>query len=131
MSIIVDHGSLDYVCNYDKHEATVTIRYTCLIGLFMASQPSIIACGIPMTIVGTVLKFMAGPALMAASSAAFGLRGKSLRMAIAHAGSSSSWSGSIFAKEYNIYPDTLSTGVFFGMLIAVPTALIYYLVLAL
>ncbi|KAK8511486.1 hypothetical protein V6N13_024119 [Hibiscus sabdariffa] len=94
----------------------------------MASQPSIIACGIPMTIVGMVLKFMARTA---ACSAAFGLRGKLLRMVIMHVRSSSSCSDSIFAKEYDTYPDTLSTGVFFGMLIAVPVALIYYLVLAL
>ncbi|KAK8556884.1 hypothetical protein V6N12_003275 [Hibiscus sabdariffa] len=37
----------------------------------------------------------------------------------------------VFTKEYNVYPDTLSTGVIFGMLIAVPVALIYYLILAL
>ncbi|GMI94011.1 PIN-FORMED 8 [Hibiscus trionum] len=101
------------------------------IGLFMASQPSIIACGIRMTIVGMVLKFMAGPALMAAASAALGLRGRFLRMAIMQAALPPGVVPFVFAKEYNVYPDTLSTGVIFGMLIAVPVALIYYLVLAL
>ncbi|MBA0599453.1 hypothetical protein Gorai_005673, partial [Gossypium raimondii] len=42
--------------------------------LFMASQRSRIACGIRMTAVAMVMKFMAGPALIAASSAALGLR---------------------------------------------------------
>lgn len=48
----------------------------------MASRPSIIACGIRMAAVAMAMKFMAGPALMAASSAALGLRGKVLRVAI-------------------------------------------------
>ncbi|KAK8664001.1 hypothetical protein V6N13_083805 [Hibiscus sabdariffa] len=101
------------------------------IGLFMASQRSIIACGIRMTIVGIVLKFVAGPALMAASSAALGLRGRVLRVAIMQAALPPGVVPFVFAKEYNVYPDTLSTGVIFGMLIAVPVALIYYLILAL
>ncbi|KAL4386395.1 hypothetical protein GQ457_09G009320 [Hibiscus cannabinus] len=101
------------------------------IGLFMASQRSIIACGIRMTIVGIVLKFVAGPALMAASSAALGLRGKILRVAIMQAALPPGVVPFVFAKEYNVYPDTLSTGVIFGLLITVPVALIYYLILAL
>ncbi|KAL1077459.1 hypothetical protein V6Z11_D10G096500 [Gossypium hirsutum] len=44
------------------------------LGLFMASQRSRIACGIRMTAVAMVMKVMAGPALIAASSAALGLR---------------------------------------------------------
>ncbi|KAL4388273.1 hypothetical protein GQ457_09G009460 [Hibiscus cannabinus] len=95
------------------------------IGLFMASQRSIIACGIRMTIVGIVLKFVAGPALMAASSAALGLRGKILRVAIMQAALPPGVVPFVFAKEYNVYPDTLSTGVIFGLLITVPVALIY------
>lgn len=53
-----------------------------LIGLFMASRPSIIACGIRMAAVAMAMKFMAGPALMAAASLSLGLRGKLLRVAI-------------------------------------------------
>ncbi|KAJ9152548.1 hypothetical protein P3X46_026105 [Hevea brasiliensis] len=37
----------------------------------------------------------------------------------------------VFAKEYNIHPDMLSTGVIFGMLIALPIALAHYSLLAL
>ncbi|MBA0840607.1 hypothetical protein Goarm_003180 [Gossypium armourianum] len=44
------------------------------LGLFMTSQRSRIACGLRMTAVAMVMKFMAGPALIAASSAALGLR---------------------------------------------------------
>ncbi|KAI9153536.1 hypothetical protein LWI28_012791 [Acer negundo] len=52
------------------------------LGLFMASRPSIIACGTRMAVVAMVMKFLTGPALMAASSVAVGLRGKLLRVAV-------------------------------------------------
>ncbi|XVF14217.1 hypothetical protein REPUB_Repub09cG0039200 [Reevesia pubescens] len=100
-------------------------------GLFMASRPSIIACGVRMAAIAMVLKFMAGPALMAAPSAAFGLRGRLLRVAVVQAALPQGVVPFVFAKEYNVHPDILSTGVTFGMLIALPVALIYYLLLAL
>ncbi|GFY96369.1 auxin efflux carrier family protein [Actinidia rufa] len=37
----------------------------------------------------------------------------------------------VFAKEYNVHPAILSTGVIFGMLIALPITLVYYIVLGL
>ncbi|XWS40847.1 hypothetical protein CRYUN_Cryun17cG0031200 [Craigia yunnanensis] len=101
------------------------------VGLFMASRPSIIACGIRMAAVAMVMKFLAGPALMAASSTAFGLRGRSLRVAIMQAALPQGVVPFVFAKEYNVHPDILSTGVIFGMLIALPIALVYYLLLEL
>ncbi|XVE83837.1 hypothetical protein DITRI_Ditri16bG0119700 [Diplodiscus trichospermus] len=101
------------------------------LGLFMASRPSIIACGIRMAAVAMVLKFMAGPALMAAASEILGLKGKLLRVAIVQAALPQGIVPFVFAKEYNIHPDILSTGVIFGMLIALPVALVYYLLLAL
>ncbi|XP_022751911.1 auxin efflux carrier component 8-like isoform X1 [Durio zibethinus] len=101
------------------------------LGLFMASRPSIIACGIRMAAVAMIMKFMAGPALMAASSTALGLRGRLLRVAIVQAALPQGVVPFVFAKEYNVHPDILSTGVIFGMLMALPVALVYYLLLAL
>ncbi|MBA0697514.1 hypothetical protein Goari_021053, partial [Gossypium aridum] len=97
------------------------------LGLFMASRPSIIACGIRMATVAMIMKFIAGPALMAAASATFGLKGKLLRVAIVQAALPQGIVPFVFAKEYNVHPDILSTGVIFGMLIALPVALVYYL----
>ncbi|RID55770.1 hypothetical protein BRARA_G03013 [Brassica rapa] len=37
----------------------------------------------------------------------------------------------VFAKEYNVHPAILSTGVIFGMLIALPITLVYYILLGL
>ncbi|KAG8481678.1 hypothetical protein CXB51_026593 [Gossypium anomalum] len=90
-----------------------------------------IACGIRMTAVAMVMKFMAGPALIAASSAALGLRGRLLRVGIVQVTLPPGVVPFVFAKEFDVHPDILSTGVTFGMLIALPVALIYYLVLAL
>ena len=53
-----------------------------LTGLFMASRASIIACGTRMAVFAMAMKFVVGPALMAVSSIATGLRGKLFRVAI-------------------------------------------------
>ncbi|XP_058187984.1 auxin efflux carrier component 8 isoform X2 [Rhododendron vialii] len=52
------------------------------VGLFMASRANIIACGTRMAVLAMAVKFIAGPALMAVSSIAVGLRGTSFRVAI-------------------------------------------------
>ncbi|XP_031287318.1 auxin efflux carrier component 8 isoform X3 [Pistacia vera] len=51
------------------------------LGLFMATRPSIIACGTRLAAVAMALKFLLGPAVMAAASLACGLRGKLFRVA--------------------------------------------------
>ncbi|KAK0585404.1 hypothetical protein LWI29_028001 [Acer saccharum] len=101
------------------------------LGLFMASRPSIIACGTRMAVVAMAMKFLTGPALMAASSVAVGLRGKLLRVAVVQATLPQGIVPFVFAKEYNVHPDVLSTGVLFGLLVALPIAIAYYFMLAL
>ncbi|KAG7981851.1 hypothetical protein I3843_04G019300 [Carya illinoinensis] len=101
------------------------------LGLFMASRVSIIACGKRMAVVAMGMKFLMGPALMALSSTAVGLRGKIFREAIVQAALPQGIVPFVFAKEYDINPDILSTGVIFGILISVPIALGYYFLLAL
>ncbi|GAU35289.1 hypothetical protein TSUD_274910 [Trifolium subterraneum] len=96
------------------------------LGLFMASNSSIIACGPRMTIVAMGLKFLVGPALMAVASIVIGLRDTTLKAALPQG-----IVPFVFAREYNVHPAILSTGVLLGMLIALPVALIYYLILSL
>ena len=48
----------------------------------MAMQPKIIACGKSVAAVTMAIRFLFGPAVMAATSAAVGLRGTLLRVAI-------------------------------------------------
>ena len=53
-----------------------------LIGLFMALQPKIIACGNSVATFAMAVRFLTGPAVMAAASIAIGLRGTLLHVAI-------------------------------------------------
>ncbi|GLT95777.1 hypothetical protein SLE2022_134390 [Rubroshorea leprosula] len=101
------------------------------LGLFMALQPKIIACGNTIATVAMAVRFLTGPAVMAAASIAVGLRGVLLHIAIVQAALPQGIVPFVFAKEYNVHPDILSTGVIFGMLIALPITLVYYILLGL
>ncbi|CAB4311807.1 unnamed protein product [Prunus armeniaca] len=101
------------------------------LGLFMALQPRIIACGNSIAAFTMAVRFLTGPAVMAAASIAVGLRGTLLHVAIVQAALPQGIVPFVFAKEYNVHPDILSTGVIFGMLIALPITLVYYILLGL
>ncbi|XP_072973804.1 probable auxin efflux carrier component 1c [Typha angustifolia] len=101
------------------------------LGLFMALQPRIIACGNSVATFAMAVRFLTGPAVMAAASIAVGLRGTLLHVAIVQAALPQGIVPFVFAKEYNVHPDILSTAVIFGMLIALPITLVYYILLGL
>ncbi|XP_020578026.1 probable auxin efflux carrier component 1c [Phalaenopsis equestris] len=101
------------------------------LGLFMALQPRIIACGNKVATFAMGVRFLAGPAVMAAASIAVGLRGVLLHVAIVQAALPQGIVPFVFAKEYSVHPDILSTAVIFGMLIALPITLVYYILLGL
>lgn len=52
------------------------------LGLFMALQPKIIACGKTVATYSMAVRFLTGPAVIAATSIAIGLRGVLLHVAI-------------------------------------------------
>jgi len=97
----------------------------------MALQPNLIACGWRATGISMGVRFLAGPAVMAAASLAIGLRGTLLQIAIVQAALPQGIVPFVFAKEYNVHPAILSTMVIFGMLVALPITLLYYIVLGL
>ncbi|KAL5974099.1 protein that induces appearance of [PIN+] prion when overproduced [Asimina triloba] len=101
------------------------------LGLFMALQPKIIACGKSVAAFSMAVRFLTGPAVMAATSIAIGVRGVLLRVAIVQAALPQGIVPFVFAKEYNCHADILSTGVIFGMLIALPITILYYALLGL
>ncbi|KAL6566346.1 Peptidyl-prolyl cis-trans isomerase pin4 [Orobanche gracilis] len=101
------------------------------LGLFMALQPKMIACGNTVATFAMAVRFLTGPAVMAAASFAVGLRGALLHVAIVQAALPQGIVPFVFAKEYNVHPAILSTGVIFGMLIALPITLVYYILLGL
>ncbi|CAL4953018.1 unnamed protein product [Urochloa decumbens] len=100
-------------------------------GLFMAQQEKVLACGPCFAALGLVLKFALGPAAMAIGSIAVGLRGDVLRVAIIQAALPQSITSFIFAKEYGLHADVLSTAVIFGMLVSLPLLVGFYIVLEL
>ncbi|KAJ0031913.1 hypothetical protein Pint_13971 [Pistacia integerrima] len=99
------------------------------LGLFMALQPKIIACGKSVATFAMAVRFLTGPAVIAATSIAIGLRGVLLHIAIVQAALPQGIVPFVFAKEYNVHPDILSTAVIFGMLIALPITILYYVLL--
>ncbi|KAK4489644.1 hypothetical protein RD792_005456 [Penstemon davidsonii] len=101
------------------------------LGLSMALQPKIIACGKLVATLSMAVRFLIGPAVMATTSFAVGFRGALLHIAIVQAALPQGVVPFVFAKEYNVHPDILSTGVIFGMLIALPITLVYYILLGL
>ncbi|XP_066376192.1 LOW QUALITY PROTEIN: probable auxin efflux carrier component 1c [Miscanthus floridulus] len=101
------------------------------LGLFMALQPRIIACGNKVATFAMAVRFLTGPAVMAAASLAVGLRGTLLHVAIVQAALPQGIVPFVFAKEYGVHPDILSTAVIFGMLIALPITLVYYILMGL
>ncbi|XP_051146041.1 auxin efflux carrier component 7-like isoform X2 [Andrographis paniculata] len=101
------------------------------LGLFMALQPKLIACGNTVASFAMAVRFLTGPAVMAVASIAIGLRGSLLHIAIVQAALPQGIVPFVFAKEYNVHPAILSTMVIFGMLIALPITLVYYILLGL
>ncbi|XP_042517093.1 probable auxin efflux carrier component 1d isoform X4 [Macadamia integrifolia] len=101
------------------------------LGLFMALQPRIIACGKRLTAYGMLVRFVAGPAVMAVASIGVGLRGTILKVSIVQAALPQGIVPFVFAREYNLHPDMLSTAVIFGMIVSLPITVLYYILLGL
>nr|CAD1840274.1 unnamed protein product [Ananas comosus var. bracteatus] len=97
--------------------------------LFMALQPKIIACGKSVAAFSMAVRFLTGPAVIAATAITIGVRGVFLHIAIVQAALPQGIVPFVFAKEYNCHPDILSTAVIFGMLIALPITILYYVLL--
>ncbi|GMY13966.1 auxin efflux carrier component 5 [Fagus crenata] len=98
-------------------------------GIFMALQEKLIACGTSLTLFGMVLRFFAGPATIAIGSIAVGLHGDALRVAIIQAALPQSITSFIFAKEYGLHAEVLSTAVIFGTFVSLPVLIAYYAIL--
>ncbi|MED6216505.1 protein that induces appearance of [PIN+] prion when overproduced [Stylosanthes scabra] len=101
------------------------------LGLFMALQPKIIACGKSVAAFAMAVRFLTGPAVIAATSIGIGIRGVLLHVAIVQAALPQGIVPFVFAKEYNLHADILSTAVIFGMLVALPITILYYVLLGL
>ncbi|KHN12058.1 Auxin efflux carrier component 2 [Glycine soja] len=99
--------------------------------LFMALQPKIIACGKTSAAMSIVARCLVGPAVIGVTSIVIGIRGVLLRVAIVQAAIPQSIVAFVFAKEYNIHADILSTAVIFGTAISLPATIMYFVLLGL
>uniref|UniRef100_A0A803M9V9 Auxin efflux carrier component n=2 Tax=Chenopodium quinoa TaxID=63459 RepID=A0A803M9V9_CHEQI len=79
------------------------------LGLFMASQPRIIAGGNASAALATAMRFLVGPGITVATSYIVGLRGTLLQITIMQAALPQAIVPFIFAREYNVHPGILST----------------------
>ncbi|XP_061360562.1 auxin efflux carrier component 2-like [Gastrolobium bilobum] len=101
------------------------------LGLFMALQPKIIACGKALAAISLAIRFLVGPAVVAATSTAIGIRGVLLQVTIIQAALPQAIVSFVFAKEYNLHADILGTAVIFGMMAALPVTILYFVLLGL
>ncbi|KAM0001530.1 putative membrane transport protein [Helianthus debilis subsp. tardiflorus] len=98
-------------------------------GLFMAMQDRMIECSAKLAVVAMILRFIVAPATMAVGSFAVGLRGDILHVAIIQAALPQAIGSFVFAKEYGLHANLLSTAVIFGTLVSIPLLIAYYVVL--
>ncbi|KAK4433028.1 Auxin efflux carrier component 5 [Sesamum alatum] len=98
-------------------------------GLFMALQEKVIACGVRLTLYGMVLRFVSGPLTVAVGSLALGLRSNLLRIAIIQGALPQAIGSFVFAQEYGLHANILSTAVIFGTIVSLPLLIAYYIVL--
>ncbi|CAJ1975828.1 unnamed protein product [Sphenostylis stenocarpa] len=101
------------------------------LGLFTALQPKIITCGKTRATLALAIKFLVGPFMILATSKIIGIHGVLLRVAIVQAALPQGIVPFVFAKEYNLHADILSTAVIFGMVVALPVTILYYVILGL
>ncbi|XP_037464168.1 probable auxin efflux carrier component 9 [Triticum dicoccoides] len=100
-------------------------------GTFMARQPRFIPCGYAIALVSMILKFLIGPMAMLLASFAIGMQGTLLRIAVIQAALPLSVISFVYAKEYKVHADIMSTGVILGIFILLPVTIVYYILLEL
>ncbi|XP_060217484.1 auxin efflux carrier component 5-like [Lycium barbarum] len=98
-------------------------------GLFMALQGKIIACGAALTIYAMILRFVVGPATMALGCIVLGLHGNVLRIAILQSALPQAVASFVYAQEYGLHANVLGTSVIVGTIISLPLLIAYYAVL--
>ncbi|KAL8155419.1 hypothetical protein AgCh_000707 [Apium graveolens] len=108
---------------------TGTSMFCMASGLFMASNDKIIACGAKATMVGMILRFIAGPLSVGIACIAVGLRGDALRIAIVQSALPQAVATFIYAKEYGLHTNVISTAVIFGTVVSLPILIGYFAVL--
>ncbi|KAH6834405.1 Auxin efflux carrier family protein [Perilla frutescens var. hirtella] len=98
-------------------------------GMFMGLQEKIISCGVRLSIYSMVLRFVCAPVTTGVGCVALGLRSTTLSVAILQAALPQSITCFVFAHEYNLHANLLSTAVIFGTIVSLPLLIAYYAIL--
>ncbi|XP_019185903.1 PREDICTED: auxin efflux carrier component 5-like [Ipomoea nil] len=100
-------------------------------GLFMALQDRIISCGWTLTVYGLVLRFLIGPATSAIGAGLLRLHSDVLKIVIVQSALPQAVTTFIYAKEYGLHADVLSTAIIIGTILSLPVLIGYYVILEL
>ncbi|KAE8773453.1 putative auxin efflux carrier component 5 [Hordeum vulgare] len=100
-------------------------------GTFIARQSRFVPCGYAIASMSMVLKFLIGPVVMLLASLAIGMHGTLLHIAVVQAALPLAVTSFVYAEEYKVHADIMSTGVILGIFISLPVTIVYYIVLGL
>ncbi|KAM0892334.1 hypothetical protein ACQ4PT_025831 [Festuca glaucescens] len=98
-------------------------------GTFIARQSRFIPCGYTIASMSMLLKFLIGPVVMLIASLVVGMHGTLLHMAVVQAALPLAVTSFVYAEEYKVHADIMSTGVIFGIFISLPVTIVYYILL--
>nr|WCB22850.1 PIN9 [Zizania latifolia] len=100
-------------------------------GTFIARQTRFVPCGYKIATYSMILKFLIGPVLMLFTSLIIGMHGTLLHIAVVQAALPLAVTSFVYAEEYKVHADIMSTGVILGIFISLPVTIVYYIVLGL
>ncbi|XP_037406994.1 probable auxin efflux carrier component 9 [Triticum dicoccoides] len=100
-------------------------------GTFIARQSRFVPCGYAIASMSMVLKFLIGPVVMLLASLAIGMHGTLLHIAVVQAALPLAVTSFVYAEEYKVHADIMSTGVILGIFISLPVTIVYYILLGL
>ncbi|KAK8453861.1 hypothetical protein SEVIR_5G356100v4 [Setaria viridis] len=100
-------------------------------GTFIARQSRFVPCGYTIASLSMVLKFLIGPVIMLLVSLAIGMHGTLLHIAVVQAALPLAVTSFVYAEEYKVHADIMSTGVILGIFISLPVTIVYYILLGL
>lgn len=114
------------------------IIYTTAVGLsmfasgtFIARQSRFVPCGYTVASLSMLLKFLIGPVIMLLASLSIGMHGTLLHIAVVQAALPLAVTSFVYAEEYKVHADIMSTGVILGIFISLPVTIVYYILLGL
>uniref|UniRef100_A0A0D9WXT7 Auxin efflux carrier component n=1 Tax=Leersia perrieri TaxID=77586 RepID=A0A0D9WXT7_9ORYZ len=79
-------------------------------GTFIARQSRLVPCGYKIASLAMILKFLICPVMMLVASLVVGLRGTLLHIAVVQAALPLSLASFLYAEEYKVHADVMSTG---------------------